>query len=69
ELIYASDRIASELDDLKFDFSVLNTNYKALQELHNNLERENISLRAELEARSKIIASNEFVLGELILPA
>ncbi len=65
ELIYASDRIASELDDLKFDFSVLNTNYKALQELHNNFERENISLRAELEARSKIIASNELVLGEL----
>lgn len=65
ELIYASDRIACELDDLKFDFKLLDTNYKALQELHNNLERENITLRAELEARSKIIASNESVLSEV----
>ncbi|ELF8597112.1 DNA-binding protein [Salmonella enterica] len=65
DLIYASDRIACELDDLKFDFKLLDTNYKALQELHNNLERENITLRAELEARSKIIASNESVLSEV----
>lgn len=65
DLIYASDRIACELDDLKFDFSVLNTNYKALQELHNNLERENISLRAELDASNKIIANNKSVLGEM----
>ncbi|EBK8921647.1 hypothetical protein DWE65_22455 [Salmonella enterica] len=65
DLIYASDRIACELDDLKFDFKLLDTNYKTLQELHNNLERENITLRAELEARSKIIASNESVLSEV----
>ncbi|EHQ4621209.1 DNA-binding protein [Salmonella enterica] len=65
DLIYASDRIACELDDLKFDFKLLDTNYKSLQELHNNLERENITLRAELEARSKIIASNESVLSEV----
>lgn len=65
DLIYASDRIACELDDLKFDFKLLDTNYKALQESHNNLERENITLRAELEARSKIIASNESVLSEV----
>ncbi|HDC2549031.1 TPA: DNA-binding protein, partial [Salmonella enterica] len=65
DLIYASDRIACELDDLKFDFGVLNTNHKALQESHNNLERENISLRADIEAKNKIIANNESVLGEL----
>ncbi|ECK9293111.1 hypothetical protein FEO07_22135 [Salmonella enterica subsp. enterica serovar Javiana] len=65
ELIYASDRIACELDDLKFDFKLLDTNYKALQELHNNLERENISLRAELAAREKSITHNESVLGEI----
>ncbi|ECI2307884.1 hypothetical protein AH865_15175 [Salmonella enterica subsp. enterica serovar Infantis] len=65
DVMFAADRISTELDDLKFDFSVLNTNYKALQELHNNLERENIILRAELEARSKIIASNESVLSEV----
>ncbi|ENK0983921.1 DNA-binding protein [Salmonella enterica] len=65
DLIYASDRIACELDDLKFDFKLLDTNYKALQESHNNLERENISLRAELAAREKSISHNESVLGEI----
>ncbi|ECO1012868.1 hypothetical protein AA464_22575 [Salmonella enterica subsp. enterica serovar Newport] len=65
DLIYASDRIACELDDLKFDFKLLDTNYKALQESHNNLERENISLRAELAARDKSITHNESVLGEI----
>ncbi|EEL1931253.1 hypothetical protein G9K97_003807, partial [Salmonella enterica subsp. diarizonae] len=65
DVMFAADRVSAELDDLKFDFSVLNTNYKALQELYNNLERENITLRAELEARSKIIASNESVLSEV----
>ncbi|EMH6901375.1 DNA-binding protein [Salmonella enterica] len=65
DLIYASDRIACELDDLKFDFKLLDTNYKALQESHNNLERENITLRAELAARDKSITHNESVLGEI----
>ncbi|EKO4094931.1 DNA-binding protein [Salmonella enterica] len=65
DLIYASDRIACELDDLKFDFKLLNTNHKALQESHNNLERENITLRAELAARDKSITHNESVLGEI----
>ncbi|HAF2458156.1 TPA: hypothetical protein G9F28_001698 [Salmonella enterica] len=66
DLIYASDRIACELDDLKFDFKLLDTNYKALQELHNNLERENITLRAELAARDKSVSHNEATLGEII---
>lgn len=66
DLIYASDRIACELDDLKFDFKLLDTNYKALQELHNNLERENIALRAELAARDKSVSHNEATLGEII---
>lgn len=66
DLIYASDRIACELDDLKFDFKLLDTNYKALQESHNNLERENISLRAELAARDKSVFHNEATLGEII---
>ncbi|ENE1342857.1 DNA-binding protein [Salmonella enterica] len=65
DLIYASDRIACELDDLKFDFSVLTTNHKNLQDSYNNLERENISLRAELAAREKSIMHNESVLGEI----
>ncbi|EHT7092846.1 DNA-binding protein [Salmonella enterica] len=65
DLIYASDRIACELDDLKFDFKLLDTNHKALQESHNNLERENITLRAELAARDKSITHNESVLGEI----
>ncbi|ELD4018404.1 DNA-binding protein [Salmonella enterica] len=66
DLIYASDRIACELDDLKFDFKLLDTNYKALQESYNNLERENISLRAELAAREKSVSHNEATLGEII---
>ncbi|ELD4016352.1 DNA-binding protein [Salmonella enterica] len=65
DLIYASDRIACELDDLKFDFKLLDTNHKALQESHNNLERENIALRAELAARDKSITHNESVLSEI----
>ncbi|EBR3741485.1 hypothetical protein B7808_12090 [Salmonella enterica] len=65
DLIYASDRIACELDDLKFDFSMLSTNHKNLQDSYNNLERENISLRAELAAREKSITHNESVLGEI----
>ncbi|HFJ3369367.1 TPA: DNA-binding protein, partial [Salmonella enterica] len=65
DVMFAADRVSAELDDLKFDFSVLNTNYKALQELHNNLERENVSLRAELDASNKIIANNKSVLGEM----
>ncbi|EKR5668034.1 DNA-binding protein [Salmonella enterica] len=65
DLIYASDRIACELDDLKFDFSMLSTNHKNLQDSYNNLERENISLRAELAARDKSITHNESVLGEI----
>ncbi|EGE5593846.1 hypothetical protein A6C10_000937 [Salmonella enterica subsp. enterica serovar Adelaide] len=66
DLIYASDRIACELDDLKFDFKLLDTNHKALQESYNNLERENIALRAELAARDKSVSHNEATLGEII---
>ncbi|EMD2962151.1 DNA-binding protein [Salmonella enterica] len=66
DLIYASDRIACELDDLKFDFKLLDTNHKALQESYNNLERENIALRAELAARDKSFSHNEATLGEII---
>lgn len=65
DLIYASDRIGCELDDLKFDFNVLTTNHKNLQDSYNELERENISLRAELAAREKSITHNESVLGEI----
>ncbi|EHJ0806476.1 hypothetical protein KAB87_004111 [Salmonella enterica] len=65
DLIYASDRIGCELDDLKFDFNVLTTNHKNLQNSYNELERENISLRAELAAREKSITHNESVLGEI----
>ncbi|MEV9547899.1 DNA-binding protein [Salmonella enterica subsp. enterica] len=65
DVMFAADRISAELDDLKFDFSCLNTKYKETTEKADNFERENISLRAEIEAQNKIIANNESVLGEL----
>ncbi|EFQ5903999.1 hypothetical protein HZX00_005251, partial [Salmonella enterica] len=65
DVMFAADRVSAELDDLKFDFSCLNTKYKETTEKAVSLERENISLRAEIEAQKKIIANNESVLGEL----
>ncbi|MDJ3785280.1 DNA-binding protein [Salmonella enterica] len=65
DVMFAADRVSAELDDLKFDFSCLNTKYKETTEKADGLERENISLRAEIEAQNKIIANNESVLGEL----
>lgn len=65
DVMFAADRVSAELDDLKFDFSCLNTKYKETTEKADNFERENISLRAEIEAQKKIIANNESVLGEL----
>ncbi|EKY9814967.1 DNA-binding protein [Salmonella enterica] len=65
DVMFAADRVSAELDDLKFDFSMLSTNHKNLQDSYNNLERENISLRAELAARDKSITHNESVLGEI----
>ncbi|HAF2131445.1 TPA: hypothetical protein G9F27_005829, partial [Salmonella enterica] len=65
DVMFAADRISAELDDLKFDFSCLNTKYKETTEKADNFERENISLRAEIEAQKKIIANNDSVLGEL----
>lgn len=65
DVMFAADRVSAELDDLKFDFSCLNTKYKETTEKADNFERENISLRAEIEAQNKIIANNESVLGEL----
>ncbi|HAF4894522.1 TPA: hypothetical protein G8O11_000556 [Salmonella enterica] len=65
DVMFAADRVSAELDDLKFDFSCLNTKYKETTEKADSLERENISLRAEIEAQNKIIANNESVLGEL----
>lgn len=65
DVMFAADRVSAELDDTKFEFSCLNTKYKELKESHDNLERENISLRAELAAREKSITHNESVLGEI----
>lgn len=65
DVMFAADRVSAELDDLKFDFSCLNTKYAELKEKADNIERDNISLRAELEAKNKIIANNESVLGEI----
>ncbi|ECH6755915.1 hypothetical protein FP263_25605 [Salmonella enterica subsp. enterica] len=65
DVMFAADRVSAELDDLKFDFSCLNTKYKGTTEKADGLERENISFRAEIEAQKKIIANNESVLGEL----
>ncbi|EEM6321199.1 hypothetical protein C9H16_06610 [Salmonella enterica] len=65
DVMFAADRVSQELDDLKFDFSCLNTKYKELKESHDKLERENITLFVELEARSRIIATNESVLSEV----
>ncbi|EBR8158599.1 hypothetical protein DOA20_26120 [Salmonella enterica subsp. enterica serovar Newport] len=65
DVMFAADRVSAELDDLKFDFSCLNTKYAELKEKADNVERENITLRAELDARNKIITSNESVLGEV----
>ncbi|EGX1719641.1 hypothetical protein CDB04_003794, partial [Salmonella enterica subsp. enterica serovar Panama] len=65
DVMFAADRVSAELDDLKFDFSCLNTKYKETTEKADKFERENISLRAEIEAQNKIIANNESVLGEL----
>ncbi|EFT4507748.1 hypothetical protein H2549_001283 [Salmonella enterica subsp. enterica serovar Stanley] len=65
DVMFAADRVSAELDDLKFDFSCLNMKYKETTEKADNFERENISLRAEIEAQKKIIANNESVLGEL----
>lgn len=65
DVMFAADRVSAELDDLKFDFSCLNAKYKETTEKADGLERENISLRAEIEAQKKIIANNESVLGEL----
>lgn len=65
DVMFAADRVSAELDDVKFDFSCLNTKYKETTEKADNFERENISLRAEIEAQKKIIANNESVLGEL----
>ncbi|ECI5749232.1 hypothetical protein D5P88_25130 [Salmonella enterica subsp. enterica] len=65
DVMFAADRVSAELDDTKFEFSCLNTKYKELKESHDNLERENISLRAELAARDKFITHNESVLGEI----
>lgn len=65
DVMFAADRVSAELDDLKFDFSCLNTKYKETTEKADNFERENISLRAEIEAQNKIIANNDSVLGEL----
>ncbi|EMW9316532.1 DNA-binding protein [Salmonella enterica] len=65
DVMFAADRVSAELDDTKFEFSCLNTKYKELKESHDNLERENISLRAELAAREKSINHNESVLGEI----
>ncbi|EHI7915412.1 hypothetical protein J9M50_003292 [Salmonella enterica] len=65
DVMFAADRVSAELDDLKFDFSCLNTKHTELKEKADNFERENISLRAEIEAKNKIIANNESVLGEI----
>ncbi|HFE7524785.1 TPA: DNA-binding protein [Salmonella enterica subsp. enterica serovar Newport] len=65
DVMFAADRVSAELDDLKFDFSCLNAKHAELKEKADNFERENISLRAEIEAQNKIIANNESVLGEL----
>ncbi|HAF6279769.1 TPA: hypothetical protein G9F26_003964 [Salmonella enterica] len=65
EVMSSADRLAAELDDLKFEFSCLNVKYNELKENAAITEHENISLRAELKARNKIIANNDSVLGEL----
>ncbi|ENE8564939.1 DNA-binding protein [Salmonella enterica] len=65
DVMFAADRVSAELDDTKFEFSCLNTKYKELKDSYDNLERENISLRAELAAREKSITHNESVLGEI----
>ncbi|HAU7790996.1 TPA: hypothetical protein JES96_001104 [Salmonella enterica subsp. enterica serovar Wangata] len=65
DVMFAADRVSAELDDLKFDFSCLNTKHTELKEKADNFERDNISLRAELEAKNKIIVNNESVLGEI----
>lgn len=65
DVMFAADRVSAELDDTKFEFSCLKTKYEALKESHDKLERENITLFVELEARSRIIATNESVLSEV----
>ncbi|EEM6324230.1 hypothetical protein C9H16_22590 [Salmonella enterica] len=65
DVMFAADRVSAELDDTKFEFSCLRAEYRSLKESHDNLERENISLRAELAARDKSITHNESVLGEI----
>ncbi|EDM3691510.1 hypothetical protein CSM81_18485 [Salmonella enterica subsp. enterica serovar Infantis] len=65
DVMFAADRVSAELDDTKFEFSCLNTKYKELKDSYDNIERENISLRAELAARDKSITHNESVLGEI----
>ncbi|EDC5874227.1 hypothetical protein GAT78_00090 [Salmonella enterica] len=65
DVMFAADRVSAELDDLKFDFSCINTKYKELKEAYDNIERENITLCAELAARDKSITHNESVLSEI----
>ncbi|EEG5674953.1 hypothetical protein G3G77_004764 [Salmonella enterica] len=67
DVMFAADRISTELDDLKFDFSCLNTKYESVKESRDKLEHENVTLRAELAARDKSISHNESVLGEITL--